>query len=59
MQAHYEVFCLFEELAGKDYDRFRTVADLGEEGKLAGAERERGKHTCCDCDGFINSLTAK
>ena len=33
VQAHYEeVFCLFEELAGKDYDRFRTVADLCEMG---------------------------
>jgi hypothetical protein len=54
MQAHYEeVFCLFEELAGKDYDRFRIVADLGEEGRLAGAEREteRKTHTeaCSDC----------
>jgi hypothetical protein len=29
VQAHYEeVFCFFEELAGKDYDCCRTVADL-------------------------------
>jgi hypothetical protein len=45
MQAHYEeVVCLFEELAGKDYDRFRTVADLGEDGRLAGAEGEENAH---------------
>jgi hypothetical protein len=54
---------LFEELAGKDYDRFCTVADLGEEGRLAGAERERERKThteaCCDCDAFTNSLTVK
>jgi hypothetical protein len=57
------MFCLFEELAGKDYDHFRTVADLGEDGRLAGAERERERKTrtevCCDCDAFTNSLTAK
>ena len=40
MQAHYEVFCLFEELAGKDYNHFRSFADLGEDVKLVGAERE-------------------
>jgi len=63
-QAHYEeVFCLFEELAGKDYDRFRTAADLGSEGRSAGTGREREKKThseaCCDCDALTNSLTAK
>jgi hypothetical protein len=68
VHAHYEeVFCLFEELAGKDYDRFRTVVDLGEDGRLAGAERERERererktHTepCCDCDALTIILATK
>jgi hypothetical protein len=36
---------LFGELASKDYDRFRTVADLGEDGRLGGANRERERKT--------------
>jgi hypothetical protein len=51
---------LFEELAGKDYGRFRTVADLGEDGRLGGVNRERERKSyaepCCDCDAPINSL---
>jgi hypothetical protein len=44
VHAHYnEVFCLFEELAGKDHDRFRTVIDLSEDGEISGVLRERGR----------------
>jgi hypothetical protein len=68
VHAHYnEVFCLFEELAGKDHDRFRTVIDLGEDGEISGGaerERERGEsktHTeaCCNCDTPTNALAAQ
>jgi hypothetical protein len=42
LQAHHEeVFCLFEELAGKDYDRFRSVVKLGEDVMLASDEGGR------------------
>ena len=52
---------MFVELAGKDYDRFRTVADLAEMGRLAATEGERKTHTSprCDCDAFTNNVTAK
>jgi hypothetical protein len=64
VHAHYdEVFCLFEELAGKDYDRFRTIVNLGEDGRLADAEREREKKThtevCCEYAEFTNDLAAQ
>ena len=52
---------MFEELASKDYDRFRSVAELGEDVRLAAAERERKKkHTsaCCDCDAATKNTTA-
>jgi hypothetical protein len=56
------VFSLFEELASKDYDRFSSVADLREDVRLAGAEREgKKKHTsaCCDCDAVTNNERAQ
>jgi len=53
---------LFEELAGKDYDRFRSVADLGEDVRLAGAERggkKKQTSACCDCDAVSNNERAQ